>query len=130
MDPNKFSLNQSELKKVVFCAFIMSGVDGYIDDDEVDVIREFTENNWKDEFGDIDDFFVSIDAEVVDVLVPVNGKFNLEEKFITDILKEMSIDIVIMLKGLMTQVMEADGVIDPAEVSLIKVINRYIEQNT
>lgn len=130
MDTNDLDLSKPELKKIVLCAFIMSGVDGYIDEDEVEVIREFTENCWDDSFGDIDDFFIEIDSEVVNVFVPSKGKFNLDENVVVDILKDVSLDVVHTLKGLMIKVMEADGVIDPAEIALIQVIERYIEKRS
>jgi uncharacterized tellurite resistance protein B-like protein len=117
--------SKAALKKIVFCAFIMSGIDGFIDESEVEVIRAFADRYWRDEFGNPDDLFLEIDRQVVDLVIPSQGKFQLEPEFLDGVLADLSLEEERLLLDLMTAVMEADGIINPAEVSLIKIIKAH-----
>ncbi|MCP4757627.1 MAG: hypothetical protein GY866_42765, partial [Proteobacteria bacterium] len=50
-EDNRDHLNKPALEKIVFSAFVMAGIDGHVDEDEVEVIRNFTSRHWKDEYG-------------------------------------------------------------------------------
>ncbi|MCP4754760.1 MAG: hypothetical protein GY866_28100, partial [Proteobacteria bacterium] len=85
-------MGKNTLKRLVFCAFLMSGIDGYMDEEEIDVIRVFTNKYWKKEYGDTNTFFKEIDKEVADFFIPDKGKFELRETFIKEIVSQLSAD--------------------------------------
>ncbi len=124
---NGDNLNKSALKKIVLCSFIMSGIDGYMDESEFEVISEFTNRNWEETFGEIEEFYKEIDREVLEFFVPTSGKFQLNPESISGIIDDLTLEEEIVLLDLMNDVMEADGIIDPAEVSLIKIIKNHID---
>lgn len=124
---NGEKLSKSALKRIVLCSYIMSGIDGYMDESEFEVIADFTDQHWQDSFGDKEDFYKEIDSEVLAFFVPASGKFEINPDSINPIIEEMTLDEVTILLGLMNDVMEADGIIDPAEVSLFKLIKNHID---
>ncbi len=127
---NNDSLSKAALKKIVLCSYIMSGIDGYMDESEFEVIEEFTTKNWLETFGDKDDFYKEIDQEVLSFFVPAQGKFELNKESIVKIIDDLTLEEELLLQELMSDVMEADGIIDPAEVSLMKIIKDHIETRT
>ena len=127
---NGNNLNKSALKKIVLCSYIMSGIDGYMDESEFEVISEFTDRNWEEGFGDKEDFFKEIVRNVLEFFVPSEGKFQLNPDAITTIIDDLTLEEETILLSLMNAVMEADGIIDPAEVSLIKIIRNHIESRS
>jgi len=124
---NDIPLSKSALKRIVLCSYIMSGIDGYMDEIEFEVIEAFTAANWLETFGDIDEFYKEIDREVLTFFVPSHGKFELNKESIVKIIDDLALEEVSVLQDLMNDVMEADGIIDPAEVSLMKIIKDHVE---
>lgn len=124
---NSDNLGKNALKKIVLCAFIMSGIDGYMDESEFEVISAFTDNKWLESFGDIDDFYKEIDSDVREFFIPAHGKFELNPESIASIIDDLTLVEETVLLNLMYDVMEADGIIDPAEITLIKIIKNHIE---
>ncbi len=45
--------DKQTLKSVIFCASLMSAIDGDIDKEEWVVIKAFIKNYWQDEFGEL-----------------------------------------------------------------------------
>lgn len=127
---NSKPLSKPALKKIVLCSYIMSGIDGYMDESEFEVIEEFTNKNWLETFGEKEEFYKEIDHEVLTFFVPSEGKFGLKKESIVKIIDELTIEEEKVLQGLMNDVMEADGIIDPAEVSLMKIIKDHIEERS
>ncbi|NQU66042.1 MAG: TerB family tellurite resistance protein [SAR324 cluster bacterium] len=127
---NSLPLSKPALKKIVLCSYIMSGIDGYMDESEFEVIEEFTDKNWLEIFGEKEEFFKEIDHEVLAFFVPTEGKFGLNKDNIIKIIDDLTIEEELVLMNLMNGVMEADGIIDPAEVSLMKIIKDHIEVRT
>ncbi|MBU2645814.1 hypothetical protein KKI24_13985 [bacterium] len=123
---NRLLLSKAALKKIVLCSYIMSGIDGYMDEREFEVIAAFTDKNWLESFGDLDDFYKEIDSEILDFFIPARGKFQLNQEGVISIISDLTVEEETILLQLMTDVMEADGIIDPAEVSLMKVIRQHI----
>ena len=124
---NKNPLSKSALKKIVLCSYIMSGIDGYMDESEFEVIEAFVTANWLESLEDKDEFYKEIDQEVLSFFIPAQGKFELNKDSIVKIVDELTLEEELMLQDLMNDVMEADGIIDPAEVSLMKIIKDHIE---
>ncbi len=124
---NSNPLNKPALKKIVLCSYIMSGIDGYMDESEFEVIAEFANENWLESFGEQEDFYKEIDREVLAFFVPNQGKFELNPDSITKIVNDLTLEEVTLLMNLMNDVMEADGILDPAEVNLMKIIKSHIE---
>jgi len=124
---NSNPLSKPALKKIILCSYIMSGIDGYMDESEFEVIAEFANNNWLESFGDQEDFYKEIDREVLMYFVPNQGKFELNPDNITKIINDLSLEEMTLLMSLMNDVMQADGIIDPAEVNLMKIIKSHIE---
>jgi len=127
---NNDPLSKAALKKIVLCSYIMSGIDGYMDESEFEVIEEFTAAQWLETFGDKDDFYKEIDREVLSFFVPTQGKFELNKESIVKIIDDLTFEEELLLQELMNDVMEADGIIDPAEVSLMKIIKDHLETRT
>ena len=127
---NNDPLSKSALKKIVLCAYIMSGIDGYMDESEFEAIEEFTARNWLESFGDKDDFYKEIDQDVLGFFIPAQGKFELKKESIVKIIDDLTLEEELLLQELMNDVMEADGIIDPAEVSLMKIIKDHLETRT
>jgi len=121
------NLSKDALKKIVICAFIMSGIDGYMDDSEFEVISDFTDRNWTDSFGDKESFFKEVDHEVLEFFVPATGRFELSNDNINDIVRGLNRKEEQLMLDLMNRVMEADGILDQSEVSLMKQIKSHLE---
>jgi hypothetical protein len=127
---NNDPLSKIALKKIVLCSYIMSGIDGYMDESEFEVIEEFTTGHWLETFGNKDDFYKEVDREVLSFFVPAQGKFELNKESIVKIIDDLTLEEELLLQELMNDVMEADGIIDPAEVSLMKIIKDHLEART
>jgi len=113
---NNNPLSKVALKKIVLCSYIMSGIDGYMDESEFEVIEAFAAENWLESFGDKDEFYKEIDSEVLTFFIPNQGKFELNKESIIKIIDDLTLEAELVLRDLMNDVMEADGIIDPAEV--------------
>lgn len=53
--------DKKTLKSVIFCASLMSAIDGDIDKEEWAVIKSFIKNYWQDEFGE----FKRVQKEII-----------------------------------------------------------------
>ena len=116
-------LDLDSLKKITFCAYIMSAIDNDIHEAEEAVIKRFVSESWNDDFGDIDLFYREIDEQVVHFLVPEKGKMTDIEKhsrFKEEISKQMNAETKEILMRLVVRVMDADEVIKLSETELLQ----------
>lgn len=120
-------LGKDVLMKVVFCAFIMSGIDGHMDDDETDLIKDFTTNHWKEEFGNIDAFYIQVEKAVMQYFVPDEDKPQLDNDSLNDTLSELTVGEELILIELLKDVMMADEIIEPAEAELLQRVEKHYQ---
>ena len=120
-------MKRDALMKIVFYAFIMSGIDGHMDDDETDLIKQFTHSHWKEEFGSIEVFYVQVEKEVLQYFVPDGKDLPIECDALNDILSELTISEELILIKLLKDVMMADDIIEPAELEFLQKVETHLE---
>ncbi|MDT8445285.1 MAG: TerB family tellurite resistance protein [bacterium] len=115
-------LTKESLHHIVFAAFIMAAVDGYMDDDEISVIQNFTTSHWTPEMGDQNEFFRLIDQQVVAFFapLPLDGLTrDHADGFFEKVLPQLERAEREALVGLMTEVMQADQILETEELELL-----------
>src|SRR3989339_435007 len=114
--------NSVELETFVFAAMVMAAVDEHIDETEVTVIDDFALKHWKPGFGDWSAFFDRIDHRLKEFLFPQGLHLNPKEqhkRFLLEILPGLQPQQQKALLSLMKEVMDADGIREATEVSLL-----------
>ena len=111
-----------DLETFVFAAMIMAAIDDHIDETEVTVIDDFALKYWKPAFGDWSAFFDRIDQRLKDFLFPKGFHPDLKDqkqRFLLQILPNLHPNQQQALLYLMKEVMDADGIREATEVSLL-----------
>lgn len=122
-------LSQESLHKIVFAAFVMAAVDGYMDDEEIEVIQTFTSEHWSNDFGARDEFFRKIDEEVVEFFKPVALEGltrDHADKFFNNLLPHLGPVERQHLVELMTEVMQADQILETEELELLERLKKEL----
>ena len=118
-----------ELEHIAFTAFLMAAIDNYIDDDEVQVIHEFIHEYWDKSYGNKITFLNKVDSKLSSFLFPTDSPPTFEEqkqKFMDEVTPTLSKHQQLALLYLLKQVMEADGIEEPREVSLLVAFADYL----
>jgi len=117
------SLNKTALGSITFAAFVMAAIDGFMDDDEISAINAFTLAHWSPDFGSLEAFMREVDDQIVGFFELLDGK-NIEDPLFEDILPQMNAEEKQALTELMVDVMQADGVLEDAELELLERLKR------
>jgi len=118
-------IKKDVLEKIITYAFIMAAIDGDLDPKEVEIIENFTDDHWNDEWGDSEDFLNKLDKEVVEFFLPKPGRTGIEafqKDFMNKYQDKLDNEHQIILIELMEKVMMADGVMDEDEITLLNLI--------
>ncbi len=119
MDSKQSLFNENELKKVVFCAVLMSSTDQDLHDKERTVIDEFSMLYWKDQYGSVVDFLEQVVKEVDEI---VRDKDNLTEKtdaLISELQAMLNEEQHPLVLDLLSKIMLADNRLDRNEAILL-----------
>jgi len=111
------NISQQSLHKIVFAAFVMAAVDGFIDDKEIETINRFTQEQWSLDFEAVDQFMRDIDDKIVLLFESLHDD-NIEDRLFEEIIPTLNSDEKTVLIGLAENVMKADGVLDEEELAL------------
>lgn len=120
--------DKKTLTKVIFCAALMSAIDGDVDQTEWDIIHDFVQERWKREFGE----FRTVRVEIIKNLKGLlkNGKV-LNEKLdqLTALLStHLNAAQKRVLVKLVERVMMADGKMKKQEEQLFDRFMNILEK--
>jgi len=111
--------DKSTLTSVIFCAALMSAVDGDVDKEEWDVIKSFINDYWAKDFGDFSQIQNQIAANVRKIMhnrAAMNAQLNKLVKILRSKLTTRQKDVLLRL---VEEVMMADRKISPNEEKLL-----------
>ena len=111
--------DKSTLTSVIFCAALMSAVDGDVDKEEWDVIKSFINDYWAKDFGDFTKIQSQIAANVKQIMqnrAEMNIKLN---KLVRILRSKLTTRQKEVLLRLVEEVMMADRKISPKEEKLL-----------
>ena len=111
--------DKSTLTSVIFCAALMSAVDGDVDKEEWDVIKSFINDYWAEDFGDFNKIQSQIAANVKQIMqnrAEMNIKLNKLVKILRSKLTTRQKEVLLRL---VEEVMMADRRISPKEEKLL-----------
>ena len=111
--------DKSTLTSVIFCAALMSAVDGDVDKEEWDVIKSFINDYWAEDFGDFTKIQSQIAANVKKIMqnrAAMNIKLNKLVKILRSKLTTRQKEVLLRL---VEEVMMADRKISPKEEKLL-----------
>lgn len=111
--------DKSTLTSVIFCAALMSAVDGDVDEEEWDVIKSFIKDYWVEDYGDFKKIQNQIAANVKSIIQSrsvMNVKLNKLVKILRSKLTTRQKEVLLRL---VEEVMMADRKISPNEEKLL-----------
>jgi|APSaa5957512576_1039674.scaffolds.fasta_scaffold73756_1 tellurite resistance protein len=111
--------DKGTLTSVIFCAALMSAVDGDVDKEEWDVIKNFINDYWSKDFGDFTKIQSQIAANVKKIMhnrKEMNTKLNKLVKILQSKLTTRQKEVLLRL---VEEVMMADRKISPKEEKLL-----------
>jgi tellurite resistance protein len=119
--------DKGNLMGVIFCAALMSAVDGNVDKEEWEVIKKFIQAHWVDEFGDFKDAQIKIAANVK-VLIRNRAAMNRKLNELVAILrKKLSRKQKDIMLRLVREVMLADLEVSPKEEKLLAQLQKVLD---
>lgn len=119
--------DKSTLKSVIFCAALMSAIDGDVDKEEWSVIKQFIGDYWASEFGDFKEVQTEIAANVKKLLqnrVNMTNKLNQLVKILGTKLTTKQKQVLLELAK---EVMLADRKISPQEEILLDQLIKILD---
>lgn len=119
--------DKSTLKSVIFCAALMSAIDGDVDKEEWSVIKQFIGDYWASEFGDFKEVQTEIAANVKKLLqnrVNMTNKLNQLVKILGSKLTTKQKQVLLELAK---EVMLADRKISPQEEILLDQLIKILD---
>ena len=115
--------DKKTLKSVIFCASLMSAIDGDIDKEEWVVIKEFIQTYWQNEFGEFKSVQTEIISNIKKLLTHPKELKKRTTQLITILGQQLNSKQKEVMLNLVREVMFADRKITEEEEDLL---NRFI----
>ncbi len=122
--------NETDLKRVVFCAVLMSSIDRDVHEKEWEVIESFVNAHWKEEYGRFVDFQKNLLYEIYELLETESELYQKIDEIIDALVADLDQgqkDAVLELVG---DVMAADDIMAMEESNLFANLFERLETPT
>lgn len=117
--------NKETLTSALFCAVLMTAIDGKYDQKEWDECQHFLKDYWKDEYGSSKQFMLGVAKEVRPYLI---SRTALNEKII-ELAGSLNLSQKEVVFSLAEKVMQADGRVLLLETELLnRFKNEFIKK--
>lgn len=123
------AFEKSALTSVIFCAALMSAVDGSVDKEEWEVIKRFIKEHWTPDFGDFRVVREKISNNVKTLIknrVAMNNKLN---QLVAILKRKLSQQQKETMLALVKDVMMADDTISPKEKKLLDQLEKIMKSS-
>lgn len=110
--------NEPNLKNAIFCALLMSSIDGEIHEKEWEIIQKFADLHWRQEYQRFEIFKEAMEKEIEPFLEKKETSQDRLKKMIEELTGQMNSSQKDVLLKLVGDVMAADGVMTLEESKL------------
>ena len=117
--------NEKALKNAIYSALLMSLIDGYLHENEWDIIQSFADTHWREEYENFDQYKDEVKHEINQLLSKTKNEKEVIAKRVQKIVEELTPDLTHQQKNivlnLVGDVMIADGIMTLEESKLFQV---------